>query len=63
MTDSESRREGGDVAAPVRKGGFPGANPGWAHRLWLSMLGMGAEILYACGLILAGFLISLLSGW
>ena len=27
------------------------------------VLGMGAEILFACGLTLIGFAISLLSGW
>lgn len=32
-------------------------------KLWDSVLGMGAEILFACGLALVGFLISLLSGW
>jgi hypothetical protein len=29
----------------------------------VSLAGMGAEILFASGLILIGFLISLLSGW
>ena len=32
-------------------------------RLAASLLGMGAEMLFAGGLILVGFLLSLLSGW
>ena len=42
MTDSETRREAGDVAAPLRKSGFSGANPKWFQKLWLNALGMGA---------------------
>jgi hypothetical protein len=32
-------------------------------RLLMNLAGMGSEILFSCGLILIGFLISLLSGW
>ena len=63
MTDAETRGVIGDAASPDRNGRFAGAMPKHTHRLRLSALGMGAEILYACGLILVGFLISLLSGW
>lgn len=55
-----------DTAAP--DGGAPGrATVTPAQRLKRKLingaLGMGAEILFACGLMLAGFAISLLSGW
>lgn len=50
-------------APTVREGArsMQGAKHGL--KLWDSVLGMGAEILFACGLALVGFLISLLSGW
>lgn len=43
----------------------PAARPqgSWQLRAINGALGMGAEILFACGLMLVGFLISLLCGW
>ncbi len=35
----------------------------WSRSFRTGALGMCAEILFTCGLILIGFLISLLSGW
>lgn len=35
----------------------------WLKTFRTGALGMGAEILFTCGLILIGFAISLLSGW
>ena len=35
----------------------------WMRAFRTGALGMGAEILFTCGLILIGFAISLLSGW
>jgi hypothetical protein len=39
------------------------ANGKRGKKILVNLAGMGAELLFACGLILIGFLISLLSGW
>lgn len=43
--------------------GARACSEGKKHKWKEAILGIGAEILFACGLIVAGFLISLLSGW
>lgn len=42
---------------------LPNAGSRRAEKLWNCALGMAAEIAFTCGLILAGLMISLLSGW
>ena len=41
----------------------PGRDRKPARKVVQSLLGMGAEILFSLGLMLIGFVISLLSGW
>jgi len=59
MTDHENTSD----APTPRQGTRSAKSTRHGLKLWDSVLGMGAEILFACGLTLVGFLISLLSGW
>lgn len=51
------------AAQPAGRGPAPGRWQRLRRAFRLSALGMGAEILFAGGLIAIGFAISLLSGW
>ncbi len=57
MNDGRKPAPSGPPAGDARR-----AASTHTEKIVANLLGMGAEILFACGLILIGFLISLLSG-